>query len=219
MPTRRDTASIDGTAALVPLERGFYARPPQLVARDCLGKLLVFERPEARLIGRIVESEAYLGIRDRAAHSFGARRTPRNEVMWGPPGHAYVFFIYGMHFHLNLVTDQETIPTAVLIRAVEPLSGLEWMLQRRKFPKKPELLTNGPGKLCQAFDIGRPQNGSDLCGPPLFLASGPPPRRIYRCQRIGVDYAGSWARRQLRFLDGESRYVSVPAPATATLCR
>ena len=110
-----------------PLPRSFYARPAEVVAKDALGKILAFERDGVTLAGRIVEAEAYLGIRDRAAHSFGGRRTARNEVMWGPPGFAYVFFIYGMHFHLNLVTDDEGLPCAVLLRAVEPILGEEVM--------------------------------------------------------------------------------------------
>lgn len=207
------------SVAMVPLDQSFYARPAAVVARDCLGKHLVLHTRAELLVGRIVEAEAYLGIRDRAAHSFGARRTPRNEVMWGPAGCAYVFFIYGMHFHFNLVTDQPEIPSAVLIRAVEPVSGLEGMQRRRRYPKKAEQVSNGPGKLCEAFGIDRTQNGWDLCAPPLYLAQGPAPRRILRCPRIGVDYAGSWAKRLLRFVDPESRYLSVPSPANAALCR
>lgn len=219
MPSPRDAPASMDDVTLTPLDRSFYARPPAEVAQDCLGKYLVFKTPVEQLVGRIVEAEAYLGVRDRAAHSFGSRRTARNEVMWGPAGYAYVFFIYGMHFHLNLVTDQAEIPTAVLIRAVEPVSGLEAMLQRRRFPKRPELVSNGPGKLCQAFGIDRSHNGFDLCAPPLYLTQGPAPRRILRCPRIGVDYAGAWAKRLLRFVDAESRYLSVPSPANAPLCR
>lgn len=205
--------------SLVPLSRAFYARPAPLVAKASLGKLLVFERPDDLLVGRIVEAEAYLGVRDRAAHSFGARRTRRNEVMWGPPGHAYVFFIYGMYFHLNLVTDRIQVPTAVLIRAIEPCVGIESMVRRRHGPKKRILVTNGPGKLCEALGIGRAENGLDLCRRPLFLANGPAPNRIYRCPRIGVDYAGSWAKRLLRFVDADSAFLSAPPPATARRCR
>jgi DNA-3-methyladenine glycosylase len=219
MPARCDALVSLQDVAVTPLDKSFYARPAPLVARDCLGKFLVFRTPAERLVGRIVETEAYLGIRDRAAHSYGARRTARNEVMWGPAGRAYVFFIYGMHFHLNLVTDDSEIPTAVLLRAVEPVSGLDTMLRRRRYPKKPELVSNGPGKLCEAFGIDRSHNGWDLCVPPLYLAHGSAPRRILRCPRIGVDYAGSWAARRLRFVDAESRYLSVPSPANARLCR
>jgi DNA-3-methyladenine glycosylase len=182
------------------------------VAEACLGKHLVFEDAGQVVAGRIVEAEAYLGPEDRAAHSFGGRRTDRNEVMYGPPGHAYVFFIYGMHFHMNLVTDAPGFPSAVLIRAVEPLLGEEVMRSRRGNPKKRVLLTNGPGKLCQAFGIHRDHGGYDLCQPPLYLADGPAPQKIRRVPRIGVDYAGGWAKRLLRFVDAESSFLSVPPP-------
>lgn len=192
-----------------PLPRSFYARPATAVAEDVLGKILVLEREGVTLAGRIVEAEAYLGVRDKAAHSFGGRRTQRNEVMWGPPGFAYVFFIYGMHFHLNLVTDAEGLPCAVLLRAIEPLLGEDVMRVLRGNPAKPTSLTNGPGKLCQAFGISRAHNGLDMSRHPLFLSDGPPPSHIKRCARIGVDYAGAWAHRRLRFVDSDSRYLSV----------
>lgn len=200
--------------ALKPLPRSFYARPAEVVAQACLGKLLVHQNGDETLLGRIVESEAYLGVRDRAAHCFGGRRTARNEVMWGPAGHAYVFFIYGMHFHLNLVSAATDTPEAVLIRAVEPLAGLATMQRRRRFPEKPERVANGPGKLCEAFGIAREHNGADLCRPPLFLAEGTAPARVRRCPRIGVDYAGAWAKRRLRFVDADSTYLSVPPPTS-----
>jgi len=190
-----------------PLPRSFYARPAAVVARDCLGKLLVHVTPRGTLSGRIVEVEAYLGIDDLAAHSRGGRRTPRNEVMYGPPGHAYVFLIYGLHHHLNLVTDATGIPTAVLVRAVEPVEGEPLMRRRRRVSEGREL-TNGPGKLCQAFAIDLGDNGRDLCAGPLYLAEGAPPTRVERTPRIGIDYAGRWARRLLRFVDPESPFLS-----------
>lgn len=195
-----------------PLPRSFYARPAIEVARDCIGKHLVFETPEGTLSGRIVETEAYLGVRDRAAHSYGGRRSRRNEVMYGPAGFAYVFFIYGMHHHLNLVTDGEGEPTAVLLRAVEPLLGQDLMRARRA-TKRAYGLTSGPGKLCQAFGIGIAHNGQDLCLPPLYLTEGASPRSIRRTPRIGVAYAGSWAGRLLRFVDPDSAYLSVTVRA------
>jgi DNA-3-methyladenine glycosylase len=205
--------SMANATPFAPLPRAFYARPADVVAKDALGQILVFERGGMTLAGRIVEAEAYLGIRDRAAHSFGGRRTARNEVMWGPPGFAYVFFIYGMHFHLNLVTDGEGLPCAVLLRAVEPVVGEEAMRALRwcaSKPMQPTQLSNGPGKLCQAFGISRAQNGLDLCAKPLYLSAGHVPLRIKRCSRIGVDYAGAWAKRLLRFVDADSKYLSVP---------
>lgn len=210
---RSAATSLDAVLAKPPcrpLPREFYARPVVAVARDCLGKYLVHETAGGVLMGRIVETEAYLGLRDRAAHSHGGRRSRRNEVMYGAPGHAYVFFIYGMHYHLNLVASCAGEPTAVLIRAVEPLLGEDLMMQRRGQPASRILLTNGPGKLCRAFGIGREHNGADLCRPPLYLADGPAPGRVVRGRRVGVDYAGSWANRLLRFIDPGSVFVSIP---------
>jgi DNA-3-methyladenine glycosylase len=197
---------------LQPLPRSFYARPAMVVARDCLGKQLVFEGRDGTLSGRIVETEAYLGVRDRAAHSFGGRRSKRNEVMYGPAGFSYVFFIYGMHYHFNLVTDTAGEPTAVLLRAVEPILG-EAQMRERRLGRSPYGLTNGPGKLCQAFGIGIEHNGLDLCEPPIYLADGRPPRRVRRTHRIGVGYAGSWAHRFLRFVDPDSPFLSPVARA------
>ncbi len=193
--------------SLAPLPRSFYARPAIEVARDCLGKRLVFETPLGRLSGRIVEAEAYLGVADLAAHSVGGRRTARNEVMYGPAGYAYVFLIYGLHHHLNLITDEVGTPTAVLLRAVEPLEG-EALMQARRQVRDRRQLTNGPGKLCQAFGIDRSHNGIDLCRPPLYLTDGEAPRRILRTPRIGVDYARHWAKRRLRFVDADSAFLS-----------
>lgn len=192
-----------------PLPRSFYARPVLDVARECLGKVLVRRTAEGVMTGRIVEAEAYRGPEDRAAHSFGGRRTARTEAMFGPPGHAYVFFVYGMHWHFNLVTGRTGDPHAVLIRAVEPLSGMEEMARRRALPERDRALTNGPGKLCRAFGIDKAEYGTDLCKRgALYLTEGPPPERVARSARIGVDYAGAWARRPWRFFDRDSAYVS-----------
>ena len=177
------------------------------VARDCVGKILVHESPEGIVSGRIVEAEAYRGPEDRAAHTFGGRRTARTEAMFGPPGHAYVFFVYGMHFHLNLVTTREGAPEAVLLRAVEPLLGIELMAERRRLEPSRIELTNGPGKLCQAFAIERRHYGADLTGGALYLLEGTP-SRVARSPRIGIDYAGEWAEKPWRFFDPASRYVS-----------
>lgn len=192
------------------LAREFYARPVLEVARDTVGKLLVLERGAQRLVGRIVETEAYRGPEDRAAHSAGGRRTPRNEAMWGEAGHAYVFFVYGKHWHLNLVTGAEGEPHAVLIRAVEPVAGLGLMARRRQMGQDRRELTNGPGKLCVAFGIDRRYDGFDLAaGGELYLADGPV-TRVVRARRIGVDYAGAWAKRAWRFLEPGNPYVSKP---------
>ena len=163
------------------------------------------------LVGRIVETEAYRGPEDRAAHSFGGRRTARTEVMFGPPGYAYVFFVYGMHYQFNIVTTREGDPHAVLVRGVEPVSGATWMAKRRKLPETSRELTNGPGKLCQAFGIDKRAYGLDLCKNPLFLADGPA-AATQRSARIGVQYAEDWAKKPWRFFDPKSPYVSRARP-------
>lgn len=202
---------------MIPLPRSFYARPVLTVARACIGKLLVHDEGEQRTVGRIVEVEAYRGPEDRAAHSYGGRRTPRTEVMFGEAGHAYLFFVYGMHWHLNLVTGKAGEPHAVLVRAVEPLEGVALMALRRGLDgsysnRKGELtsnLSNGPGKLCQAFALDRAQYGADLTSSTLYLADdGTPAPRVARSTRIGVDYAAEWALKPWRFYDAGSRFVS-----------
>jgi DNA-3-methyladenine glycosylase len=190
-----------------PLPRSFYARPVLLVARECIGKILVHRSREGETAGRIVEAEAYRGPTDRAAHSWDGRRTARTEAMFGPAGHAYVFFVYGMHYHFNIVTGEIGEPHAVLIRAVEPLWGREFMAARRKLPVDRIELTNGPGKLCQAFAIGRAQYGADLCSDELFLLDGERVK-VARSPRIGIDYAGSWADKPWRFYEPKNPYVS-----------
>ena len=196
---------------LVPLPREFYARPVLSVAKACIGKLLVHCTKQGLSVGRIVETEAYRGPEDRAAHSFAGRRTARTEVMYGPPGHAYVFFVYGMHYQFNIVTTRAGAPHAVLVRAVEPLLGVERMAKRRNLPETSRDLTNGPGKLCQAFAIGKQAYGLDLCASELFLAEGPRTRSTAG-PRIGIDYAGDWAQKPWRFFDPKSRYVSRARP-------
>jgi DNA-3-methyladenine glycosylase len=209
----RRTPPSEGAAGAAgpPLPRGFYARSVLEVARDALGKVLVRHSPTGITAGRIVETEAYRGPEDLAAHSAGGRRTPRTEAMFGPAGHAYVFLVYGMHFQFNLVTGEPGEPHAVLIRAVEPLTGASLMAERRGVAASSVELTNGPGKLCQAFDIGRGDYGADLCRRgDLYLVDGTKPRRVERSPRIGVDYAGAWALEPWRFYDADSRYVSRP---------
>lgn len=154
-----------------PLPRSFYHRPTLTVARELLGARLVRRLDNGLLlVGKIVETEAYIGQEDPACHA-ARGRTPRTAIMYGPPGYAYIYFTYGMHYCLNAVTEQEGFPAAVLIRAVEPLQGLEVM---RQFYNRPHVsrLTNGPGKLCRAFALDRSLNGADLCGDILFIAAG-----------------------------------------------
>lgn len=187
------------------------------VARDVIGQLLVHETTAGLTVGRIVEAEAYRGPEDRAAHSFGGRRTERTEVMYGEPGLAYVFFVYGMHWHLNLVTTRRDSPHAVLLRAVEPVLGAELMAARRGLPSGDVNLTNGPGKLCQAFGVDRRHYGADLTQGALFLSPGDAPRgKIARSARIGVDYAEAWAERPWRFFEQGNRWVSRARPSKVT---
>ena len=174
------------------IERGFFSRDPLIVARDLLGKKLVREETGRILSGMIIETEAYLGFVDSASHAFRGRtpRTPRNAVLFGPPGRAYVYFVYGMHTMLNVVTGGEGTPCAVLVRGLLPLQGLDVMEARRG--KKGKRLTDGPAKLCQALAIDRDLNGWDLTrGERLWLEEYRrfPGGSIFRGPRIGIDYA------------------------------
>jgi DNA-3-methyladenine glycosylase len=181
--------------------RSFFEHGTLAVARALIGMHLVHDDGRSRRAGRIVETEAYLGPRDLAAHS-ARGRTPRTEVMFGPAGYAYVYFIYGFWNCLNVVTGRVGVPHAVLLRALEPLGGLT---ER----------TWGPGLLCRALHIDRRLNGADLLGDQLWLEYPRAPvrtARIARAKRIGVDYAGEWAQRPWRFYDRESPFVST-APA------
>jgi len=182
------------------LPRSFYQRGTLTVARALIGMHLVHDDGHTVRAGRIVETEAYQGPRDLAAHS-ARGRTRRTEVMFGPPGHAYVYFIYGFWNCLNVVTGPTGVPHAVLLRALEPLDGLS---ER----------TWGPGLLCRALHIDRRLNGADLLGDELWLEQPHrrTPVRIARSPRIGVDYAGDWAQRPWRFFDRDSPFVST-APA------
>jgi DNA-3-methyladenine glycosylase len=154
------------------LPRSFYARLATVVARDLLGRLLVRPLPEGTLVGRIVEAEAYQED-DPASHSFRGL-TARTEVMFGPPGHLYVYFTYGMHFCMNVVTGRNGEGSAVLLRAVEPVQSIE-LMRRNRAARDDRLLCSGPGRLTQAFRVGRAQNGIDLVnGEQMFIATGKP---------------------------------------------
>ena len=192
------------------LTREFYARPVLTVARECIGKVLVHRSPEGETAGRIVEAEAYRGPLDLAAHS-SRGLTKRTAAMFGPPGHAYIYLLYGISWALNLVVARENQPHAVLIRALEPVRGIELMAQRRKLPPDSRILTNGPGKLTMAMGITGALYGIDLCGPVLFLEEPEVPARVIigRSERINVDYAGDWALRPWRFYERGNPFVSV----------
>jgi DNA-3-methyladenine glycosylase len=185
-----------------PLPRDFFERDTLRVARDLLGCRLVRLWQGVRISGLITETEAYIGENDQACHA-RAGRTPRTAVMYGRAGHAYVYFTYGMHWMLNFITEREGFPAAVLIRALQPLEGIEVMQQFRG-GKGIHQLCNGPAKLTQALAIGRAENALDLCGSGtgLFLESGSPvARRQIGCSsRIGISYAGEpWHSKPWRF--------------------
>lgn len=191
------------------LTREFYARPVLVVARECIGKVLVHRTARGVAAGRIVEAEAYRGPLDLAAHS-ARGLTRRTAAMYGPPGHAYVFLLYGISWAMNLVTTAEGEPHAVLIRAIEPILGIDLMVQRRRKPPDSRELTNGPGKLTNALAITGADYGRDLCAGRLYLEHCElPVGPIGRSPRINVDYAGSWASRRWRFYERGNRYVSV----------
>ena len=180
------------------LPDSFYARPALTVARELLGTHLVLEEGRQRRVGRIVETEAYIGEHDLACHA-AKGLTPRTEVMFGPPGRAYVYLIYGMHHCFNVVTELPGVAAAVLVRAVEPVEGLP-----------PGVRTDGPGRLCRAFGITMAHNRLDLQASPLYLEKGVsvPEERVARGPRIGVEYAGAWAAEPFRLWVKDSRHVS-----------
>jgi DNA-3-methyladenine glycosylase len=198
-----------GPPALEPLPLAFYQREVVALARALVGQVLVHEAEDGTTAGRIVETEAYRGPEDLAAHSARGRRTPRVEAMWGPPGKAYVFLLYGMHSAFNVVAGLEGQPHAVLIRALEPTLGRELMARRRGLPLESRLLTNGPGKLCAALGIDRSRYGASLTEPPLYLAAGRRRAPLGRGPRINVDYAGPWVPRPWRFYERGNPWVSV----------
>ena len=200
--------------AFRPLALSFYRRPAGEVARDLLGRYLVRELDGERLVLKLVETEAYLGGPDRASHAWNGRRTPRNESLYLPGGHAYVYFIYGMHWCLNAVTGEADIGSAVLLRAGEPIAGEARMVANRswKRPPRPGDLAGGPGKLCQALGVDRALDGVRLDRPPLSITAGEPVAEadVAAGPRIGVDYAGEAAAWPLRFAVRGHRHVSKP---------
>lgn len=179
-----------------PLPRAFYDRDADAVARDLLDRLLAHRVDGVLRVGRVVETEAYLGTHDLASHS-SRGRTRRNASMFGPPGHAYVYLIYGIHHCLNVVTGAEGVGAAVLIRALEPVANLGCR-------------TSGPGLLCRALAIDRSLDGHDLVSPDLFLADPATvePVDVVAGPRVGVDYAGPWAVEPLRFSIRGNPFVS-----------
>ena len=201
------------------LDRDFYNRDTLIVARDLLGKYLVRRREGKNLVGRVVETEAYIGRMDKACHAYGYRRTPRTETLFAPPGTAYIYLIYGMYCCLNFVTEPEGEPCAVLLRAVEPRAGADEMARLRFGCTMAEMTAyqrknflNGPGKVCKGFSLSREQNGLDLTGDELSLTDSlsdlglPPcpgdekPLEIKVAKRVGIDYAEEAVDFPWRFL-------------------
>jgi DNA-3-methyladenine glycosylase len=178
------------------LPRSFYDRDTIIVARELLGKLLVHKSRGVKRVGIIVETEAYLGPHDLAAHS-SRGLTERTKIMFGPPGHAYVYFIYGMYFCMNVVTEREGHASAVLLRAIEPVKNIEGR-------------TQGPGLLCRAMKIDKKLNGHDLLSDIFFIAAPADAEIISTIKRprIGVGYAKHWAKRHLRFYVKGNPFVS-----------
>lgn len=190
----------------------FYTRPDAIaVARELLGKRLVVPAPDGtRVSGLIVETEAYIGPEDKASHAYGNRRTPRTETMFAAGGVAYVYFIYGMYYQFNVVTNTADVPHAVLIRGLEPEEGIEWMRRRRPI-KRDRDLTNGPGKLCVALGVDRSYNNADLRGRRVWIEDVGreiQSRQIVAGARIGIDYAAEYAALPWRFWLRDNPYVS-----------
>ena len=199
------------------LERSFYERNTLIVAKELLGCILVHITPEGVTKGRIVETEAYMGPEDKGAHSYRGRHTPRMDPLYKTGGFAYIYQLHGYNYCINVVTQKENTPQAVLIRALEPVEGLELMARRRKIDitdiKKSKLknLTNGPSKLCQAMNINTSQNGIDLCGDEVFITNHAGLRsneEIIAAPRIHIDYAEEYRDKLWRFLLRGNIFVS-----------
>jgi DNA-3-methyladenine glycosylase len=189
-----------------PLPLEYYARDTVVVAKALLGQLLVSVVGGRRCLARIVETEAYVGPHDPACHAAGWRRTARNEVLYGPPGLAYVYFTYGMHWCANVVTEREGYPAAVLLRAAEPLEGLS-VMRRRRGGVHDAALAAGPARLTQALGIDRSLNGHRLTQRPLWIAEGErvAPRYVAVTTRVGIRVAADW---KLRFYIRDNPFVS-----------
>ncbi len=191
-------------------DRDFYLKDTAEIAKQLLGATLYSNSDDEITGGKIVEVEIYQGIEDKASHAFGGRRTERTKVMYHRGGVAYIYFIYGMYSLFNVVTGSEGIPNAILIRALEPVTGIGLMKRRRNTDKILNL-TSGPGKLCRALNITKTQNGSDLTGNSIWIEQ--PGKivhedQIVRAKRIGIDYAEEYRDKLWRFYIKNNEYVS-----------
>ena len=201
-----------------PLPREFYNRETEIVARELLGAVLEVHSPSGVASGRIVETEAYVGEHDLACHA-AAGRTARTEPLYGAPGIAYVYFIYGMYWCFNAVTRAENEPSAVLVRAIEPVEGMALMRRRRAKARRDVDLTNGPGKLCLALGIGREHNGARLDRPPILIRGGESVANadVVVTPRIGITQSADWP---LRYFIKDNAFVSkTPASFPRTIFR
>ena len=199
------------------LNKEFYNRDSIIVAKELLGKLLIHEIDGIKLSAKIVEVEAYGGVTDKASHSYGGKRTPRVEVMYGDAGHAYVFSIYGKYYCFNTVTNEKENPQAVLIRAVEPIEGIEFMSLKRYNKNFEQLtkaqkkgLTNGPSKLCEALDINKSLNGTNLCDTKIYLTDNDiKDIKVISTTRIGINNSEEAKDYVWRFYIEGNDFVSV----------
>lgn len=187
------------------LNRSFYRRPTLQVASDIIGKYIVYETPKGRMSARIVEVEAYIGMNDPACHG-AVGQTLRNKVMFGDGGYVYIYFIYGMYYCLNFVTEKPGFPSAILLRAAEPMQGIDIMLKNSPKGQNINRILSGPGKFCRAFGLTTKQNGLDLTNKTIYLEElFDPPVKIVRTERIGVKKGKNLL---YRFYDSSSNSIS-----------
>jgi len=192
------------------IKRPFYEREPLRVTKELLGKYIVKETESEKLVGKIVETEAYIGPYDKGSHTYNNKRTKRTEVQYRERGLAYIFTIYGKNVCFCIVIGRKYVPAVALIRAVEPISGIELMKKNRKIDNIKNL-TNGPSKFCQAFGITKKDYGTDLCtSSVLYLTKGEPIKssEIARSKRINIDYAEEWKDKEWRFYIKNNEFVS-----------
>jgi len=196
------------------LKLKFYQQNTFDLAKDLLGKIIIRKYNQHILKVKITETEAYYGFKDQASHA-SKGKTPRTELMFGQPGRAYIYLIYGMYYCLNIVTENQDLPAAVLIRAAEPINGIKQMIKNRKYKKQKQFnlknLTNGPGKLCQALKIDKTLNGEKLYSSnKLFLFDDKKniPLQIKKAKRIGIDYAGKYRDKLWRFYLKDNPFIS-----------